>query len=71
MSGAWFLALWFCTDAGKCESYDQLRNQTHLAFKDIGSCQEKMLEIENSGAKVKINGREYWLAGTCVDKQRM
>jgi hypothetical protein len=70
MKTVWFLALWFCTDDVKCESYDQLKNQPRQAFQDISACQEKMLDLENSGAKIKVNGQEYWLVGTCVDKRK-
>jgi hypothetical protein len=70
MKTVWFLALWFCTDDLKCESYDQLKNQPRQAFEDYGACLDKTLEIENSGTKVKVDGREYWLVGGCTEKRK-
>jgi hypothetical protein len=69
MTAVWFLALWFCTDGGQCESYDQFRNQPRPAFTDYGVCENVAMELENSGLKVQILGREYWIVGTCVDRK--
>ena len=70
MKIVWFLALWYCTDDLKCQSYDQLMKQPRQVFEDGTACLDKTLEIENKGTKVMVNGREYWLLATCVDKRK-